>query len=131
MLDEISTVTIWVNDLDRALEFYVNILGLEKRVDTTNNLDGLRWLTVAPQGSSIELLLAHSQHFSRSPTAPGAFSGIVFRTRDMETTFRGLQARGVAFPQMPTPQPWGGLRAQFQDLDGNVHALVQEPNWGG
>jgi catechol 2,3-dioxygenase-like lactoylglutathione lyase family enzyme len=33
MLDEISTVTIWMNDLNHALEFYVNVLGLEKRVE--------------------------------------------------------------------------------------------------
>ena len=130
MLDEIGTVTIWVNDLNRALEFYVNVLGLEKRVDMTNNLEGLRWLTIAPQGSSLELLLADPQQFSHAPIIPGTFSGIVFRTRDMETTFHDLQARGVIFSQLPTHQPWGGIRAQFQDLDGNVHGLVQEPEWG-
>jgi len=48
----------------------------------------------------------------------------------MESTYRELLARGVEFAQTPTPQPWGGIRAQFRNPDGNVHALVQEPDWG-
>ena len=52
---ELTHVTIVVEDLDRALDFYVGTLGFEKRADISNQ--GFRWLTVAQPGNGLEIIL--------------------------------------------------------------------------
>ncbi len=47
MLDRLTTVNVWVNDQDEALEFYTKKLGMEVRDDVTvPEMGNFRWLTV-------------------------------------------------------------------------------------
>ncbi|GAA2780334.1 hypothetical protein GCM10010441_01290 [Kitasatospora paracochleata] len=55
MLTNIMYVTLYVTDQDRALRFYTEQLGLEKRIDFPN--PGGRFLTVGVPGTPVELLL--------------------------------------------------------------------------
>jgi lactoylglutathione lyase len=59
-IDGIRTVGIAVTDQDRALEFYVDTLGFEKRLDVPTQA-GRRWIEVAPPASAttIALIAAH------------------------------------------------------------------------
>jgi hypothetical protein len=50
VITKASTVGIYVSDQDRALDFYVNVLGLEKRIDEPMSPDARRWIEVAPAG---------------------------------------------------------------------------------
>ena len=56
-ISHISVVTVHVKDQDEALRFYTEILGFEKRDDAPMSED-MRWLTVAPAGSTTQILLA-------------------------------------------------------------------------
>ena len=50
-ISDIHTVTVPVSDQDRALAFYVDQLGFEKRMDVSYG-QGQRWIEVAPAGSA-------------------------------------------------------------------------------
>src|SRR5215210_1019881 len=49
-ITEVGTVMVVVSDQDRAIEFYTETLGFEKRTDTRYG-DGDRWVEVAPPGA--------------------------------------------------------------------------------
>ena len=56
-LTDVRTVALPVADQDRALEFYVHILGFEKRMDAPIG-EGFRWVEVAPPGAAVSIALS-------------------------------------------------------------------------
>jgi catechol 2,3-dioxygenase-like lactoylglutathione lyase family enzyme len=118
---------IVVRNQDEALTFYVDVLGFEKRADY--QLPGQpRWLTVAPKGDAVELILVEGV-YAVDPRPPSeADSGgnhHVFVTDDCRRDFEALKARGVHFKQAaPLEAPYG-TSAYFTDPDGNHLALLQ------
>ena len=92
-ITRLYTADIYVHDLDKALDFYVNKLGFEKRADEPVDEEGHRWVEVAPNGSETALVLA--QGFgSWSPEKVGGWCRLIFRVEDMAGTVRGSQGRG-------------------------------------
>ena len=120
MITAASTVGIFVSDQDRALDFYTNALGFEKRADEPMG-DGARWIEVAPAGAQTRLVLYTPPGFE---DRIGTFSNVVFGCDDIRATHEELSGRGVEFTQEPSEQPWG-LWAQFKDQDGNEFGLIQ------
>lgn len=129
----ISQVALVVRDQAKALEFYTNRVGFEKKTDLSPP-GGVRWVTVGPKGQDLELALwqVGSRTDPREPSAnwrPGASPAIVVRVPDCRRTFDELKARGVPFEQdAPGEFPWG-IVATFADPDGNRFSLWQ--NRGG
>jgi predicted enzyme related to lactoylglutathione lyase len=117
----ILSVSIGVSDQDRALEFFVGVLGMEKRQDQRFGAE-MRWLTVAPVGAVTEIVLTQGYAMDNRV---GTFSGTVLGTDDIQATFEDWKAKGVQFTQEPKLQPWGIMQAQFVDPDGNSYVLVQ------
>lgn len=118
-IDRVSTVTIAVADQDEALAWYTEKLGFEKKMDIRS--PQFRWLTVAPpQQVDVEFLLA-----SWFPDRVGRNATWVLSTRDCQSGYEELKAKGVEFSQKPEVRPWG-IEAIFADLYGNKYALVQE-----
>jgi uncharacterized glyoxalase superfamily protein PhnB len=135
MLDKLTTVNVWVNDQDEALEFYTKKLGMEVRDDVTvPEMGNFRWLTVAPPKSEVALALmtvpgppVFDQETSdqlKSLVAKGAAGGLFFATDDCRGTYEELKAKGVEFSQEPTEQPYG-LDAGFRDSSGNSMRMMQ------
>lgn len=128
MLTGIGTVTVQVTDQDRALEFYTQKLGFEKRMDVPMG-PGQRWIEVAPPGAHTRILL-----YKATPEMPGATSyedakaaigkmtGIVLEVDDIAATFAQLKANGVPIVDEPKQQPWGWWGA-FADQDGNIYGV--------
>jgi predicted enzyme related to lactoylglutathione lyase len=127
MITKLASVTIYVDDIDRALAFYVDKLGLSKTADVRLP-DGFRWVTVAPTVDAetrIQLeQVDDSDRAKQLHQAAGGGTTWVFYTDDCRRTFDELQARGVHITQDPTPRPYG-VEATFEDLYGNTFALVQ------
>ena len=121
-LYNIGTVVVPVSDQDRAIEFYVETLGLEKRTDTPFG-NGYRWVEVAPAGASTTIAIV--------PPPPGKPSGdretgISLQSRDIDADHAELKARGVdvdpEVSRMGDPVPplfW------FRDPDGNTLMVVE------
>lgn len=135
MLSKLTTVNVWVNDQEEALEFYTKALGMEVRDDVTvPEMGNFRWLTVAPPQSEVALALmtvpgppvfdAETSEQLKALVAKGAAGGLFFATEDCRGTFEELKAKGVEFSQEPTEQPYG-LDAGFRDPSGNSMRMIQ------
>jgi lactoylglutathione lyase len=130
MLTMVGTITIYVTDQDKALAFYTEKLGFEKRSDQLMGPDQ-RWLEVAPPGAQTRILL-----YKPTPDAPGADSyevaqarigkstGMVMEVDDIVATFAQLKAKGVPIIDEPTQQPWGWWGV-FADQDSNSYGVHQ------
>ncbi|MEU4120196.1 VOC family protein [Kitasatospora sp. NPDC028055] len=132
MLTNIMYVTVYVTDQDRALEFYTDRLGLEKRIDHPGP-DG-RFLTVAAPGSPVEIILWPHAPAAGQPASrlPGVTPGPVFlESDDLRADFKVLSGRGVTFEQSE-PEDYGfGIRVEAVDPDGNRISLRQRAAWMG
>ncbi|HZD67541.1 MAG TPA: VOC family protein [Actinomycetes bacterium] len=129
MLKNLMYVTVYVSDQDRALAFYTEGLGLEKRVDYSGP-DG-RFLTVAPGDESVEIILwpgSPGQGPAVDAAEPGIVPGPVFlESDDLRKEFEELRSRGVEFVEPePVDYPFG-VRVAALDPDGNRIELRQRP----
>src|SRR5262245_12796609 len=114
MLKKVPYVALLVSDQHKALHFYTNVLGIEKRGDYPTP-GGPRFLTVGVKGQDFELVLW--------PGTPGkAKPGSAVYTIEVENcrkAFDTLKSRGVKFDAPEIHEfPWG-YAARFEDPDGN------------
>ena len=109
-----ATVGVPVSDHDRAVDFYVGVLGMERRVDVPTPGGG-RWLVVAPLGA-IGLVVAHDD------VPAGVETGIRLTTPDAAHT--QLLSRGVEAGELLR---WSGVAPMFafRDRDGNGLELIE------
>jgi predicted enzyme related to lactoylglutathione lyase len=121
VIDQVQTVSVPVSDQERAKDFYLNTLGFELRQEAPFG-DGMRWIEVAPEGSTASMTLV--TWFESMP--PGSLQGLVVATDDIRATHEELVARGVPFDFPPTEMP-GGTQAVFRDPDGNGLVLWERP----
>jgi len=129
----ISIVSVWVLDLDAAKDFYTNKLGCELTNDIQLD-NGMRWLTVRPQGSTgQELLLMDPAHSMldqetaqqlRALIAKGALTPGVMATTDCRADHEALSAKGVEFTQAPADRPYG-VEAVLRDDSGNWYSFTE------
>ncbi|MEU1372378.1 VOC family protein [Streptomyces triculaminicus] len=124
MLTNVMYVTLYVTDQDRALRFYTEQLGLEKRIDFPGP-DG-RFLTVGVPGAPVEIILWAHPAAAGQPAepVPGATPGpVILESDDLRADFKVFRDRGVAFDQ-PEPEDYGfGVRIDTADPDGNRISL--------
>ena len=85
------SVFIPVGDQDRALEFYLDKLGFEKRADFPYG-EGKRWIEVAPPGAINAISLVPP---GEGKSAGGDQAQCAFATEDIEADHATLCARGV------------------------------------
>jgi lactoylglutathione lyase len=120
-ITDVRTVGVPVADQDRALEFYVDKLGFEKRLDVPMGGEH-RWIEVAPPGAAITIALVPSH--KGVPT--GVETGIRFTTPDADANHLDLRARGVDTDEVLR---WDGVPPMFafRDQDGNGLEIVEQP----
>ncbi len=123
MLEKIVYTTLLVSDQDRALDFYTDVLGLEKRVDSPTT-DGPRFLTVAVKGQDFQLVLWPGTPGQAQPVQGRVPAAYTIETRDCRKAFEALKSRGVKFETGVLEYPWGYV-AVFNDPDGNRLQLRQ------
>jgi catechol 2,3-dioxygenase-like lactoylglutathione lyase family enzyme len=116
----VRTVGVPVTDQDRALEFYVGTLGLDKRLDVDMG-GGRRWIEVAPAGAATSIALVRSHE----GLPAGVETGIRFVTPDAGDLHSGLRASGVDADDVLR---WDGVPPMFafRDLDGNGMEIVEQ-----
>ena len=115
----VLTVGVPVVDQDRALAFYVDTLGFEKRLDVALGT-GMRWIEVAPPEAAITIALVQSS----DGVPAGVETGIRLATGDAVGTHADLQARGVDLDEVLR---WPGVPPMFafRDQDGNGLKIVE------
>jgi catechol 2,3-dioxygenase-like lactoylglutathione lyase family enzyme len=135
-ISEVGTVFVPVSDQDRALAFYVDRLGFEKRADFAYGGGG-RWVEVAPPGAANALALVPP---NEGRATAGDETHCALATTDIDADHAALRSRGVdvdaeiggagtpraglisASATIPDPVP---RQFSFRDPDGNRFLLVQ------
>lgn len=124
---------ITVNDIDAALSFYRDGLGLEVK----NNVESgeHRWVTLGTSTQpGLEIVLS-DPHAGRSPEdgdliqellTKGVMPMTVFSTDDLDGVFEKVRATGAEVLQEPIEQPWGPRDCAFRDPSGNMIRLSQQ-----
>ncbi|GAB3657458.1 VOC family protein [Glycomyces tarimensis] len=126
---KLSDCFIAVDDHDKALAFYRDVLGLEVRNDVA--FEGMRWVTVGPPSQpDVNIVLEPPvADPNASPAdkeamtellAKGLLRGLIFRTDDCDATFERIAASGAEVLQEPTDQPYGVRDCAFRDPSGNM-----------
>jgi predicted enzyme related to lactoylglutathione lyase len=117
VLKNVFYTSVLVSDQDKALDFYTNVLGLEKRVENPTP-DGPRFLTVGVKGDEFMLVLWPGTPGHAEPALGAPPPSVTIETDDCRETVAELKARGVEFLTDVLEFPWGYV-AQFLDPDGN------------
>jgi catechol 2,3-dioxygenase-like lactoylglutathione lyase family enzyme len=121
MITKIHSATIVVSDQDAAVDFYVNTLGWEKRMDNPVG-PNYRFVTVAPVGGDAELALNPPHVANREP---GGDTGISLSVADIDETYQSLLDKGVTFTKPLEAMPWGVKATWLQDPDGNTFFFIE------
>ena len=117
----IALASVFVDDQDRALRFYTEVLGFEKRADVP--VGEFKWLTVgSPESPGVELLLEPNDNpAARTFQAALYEQGIPatsFASDDVVAEYERLAALGVRF-RSPPADAGGTTVAVFDDTCGN------------
>jgi predicted enzyme related to lactoylglutathione lyase len=125
---KIKLTSIYVDDQDKALHFYTEVLGFAKKADFSNG--PYRWLTVAspdePDGTQLQLALNNNPAAKTYQQAifqlgqPGA----MFSTDDVKGDYERIKARGATFTMPPTDVTASTI-AMVNDTCGNLIQLTQ------
>jgi len=125
MLTHIGTVAVYVEDQERALEFWTKKMDFELRRNEPLGEDNsqitgtpastMNWIEVSPEGSETKLVL-----YPKSLLKNGAAvqSLIVFECRNIAKVFELMRARKVEITGELKKMPWGSF-GSFKDPDGN------------
>lgn len=142
MITKFSHTTLFVNDQEKAYDFYVNKLGFKVNTDATME-SGYRWLTVNPsQQPDLEVVLMPVLHESmiKSDSCPEGFdeetrsafkllmekgilgAGVMYTT-DCRASYEELKSKGVTITE-PKEQFYG-LECVVKDGCGNWFSMTQ------
>ncbi|MGA8876035.1 MAG: VOC family protein [Candidatus Korobacteraceae bacterium] len=131
---KIKVTTLYVDDQDKALRFYTEVLGFVKKTDFSQG--PYRWLTVAsaeePEGTELQLALNNNpaaktyQEALFQQNQPAA----MFFTEDLQADFERMKARGAEFTMPPTDVTASKI-AMVKDTCGNLIQITQVMRWQG
>ena len=128
----IRLTSVYVDDQDKALRFYTEVLGFAKKADFSNG--PFRWLTVGspeePEGVELQLALNDDpaarayQQALFDQSRPAA----MFYTDDVKSDYERIKGRGAEFTMPPT-EVTGSTIAMLNDSCGNRIQLTQLARW--
>lgn len=132
MNQQISLISIVVDDYDEAIHFYTSKLNFVLKEDTILS-DTKRWVIVAPQQSTGTGLLlakaANEEQRSRIGNQTGGRVFLFLHTDDFDRDYNNLIRQQVKIVRTPVIESWGKV-AVFADLYGNLWDLIQPgPAW--
>ncbi|MEW2509518.1 VOC family protein [Streptomyces sp. NPDC046870] len=125
-----------VDDHDKAIAFYRDVLGLEIRNDV--GFEGMRWVTLgSPLQPDVEIVLEPPDASpDASPTdkqalnellAKGLLRGVIFTTPDCDALYERVRESGADVLQEPMDQPYGVRDCAFRDPAGNQLRFIERP----
>jgi catechol 2,3-dioxygenase-like lactoylglutathione lyase family enzyme len=122
MITQVGNVTVVVKDLRKSLRFYRDKLGLrlcffDRKHD---------WVCFECGAGRTTLSLTTPWN-REAKQLVGIKTGVSLLVDDIAKTHATLLRRKVKFGMKPTKQRWGGILANFRDLDGNKFFLLQMP----
>ena len=129
---KIKLTNVYVDDQEKALRFYTDVLGFVKKADFSNG--PFRWLTVAspedPDGTELQLALNDNpaaKAYQQAMFQQGQPAAMFF-TGDVQADFDRIKARGAEFTMPPTDVT-GSKIARLNDGCGNLIQVTQLMRW--
>jgi predicted enzyme related to lactoylglutathione lyase len=129
---KIKLTSVYVNDQEKALRFYTEVLGLTKKADFSNG--PFRWLTVAsseePDGTELQLALNNNpaaQAYQQAMFQQDQ-PAVMFFTDDIKGDCERMKERGAEFTMPPT-EVTGSTIAKLKDSCGNLIQITQLARW--
>jgi len=129
---KIKLTSVFVDDQEKALRFYTEVLGFTKKTDFSNG--PYRWLTVTspdePNGTELQLALNNNpaaqtwQQALFQQNQPAA----MFFTDDIKGDYERIKAHGAEFTMPPTDVTASTI-AMLKDTCGNLIQLTQLARW--
>ncbi len=129
---KISLTTVFVNDQEKALRFYTEVMGFVKKADFSQG--PFRWLTVASpeesEGTQLQLALNNNpaakafQQALFEQKQPAA----MFFTDDVRADYERMKARGAEFTMPPTDVTASTIM-MVNDTCGNLVQVSQLKRW--
>ena len=129
---KIKLTSVYVDNQDKALRFYSEVLGFQKKADFSNG--PFRWLTVAshdePDGTELQLALNNNpaakayQQALFQQSQPAA----MFFTDDVQADYERMKARGAEFTMPPTDVTASKI-AMLNDTCGNLIQITELTRW--
>ncbi len=125
---KIKLTNVYVDDQDKALRFYTEVLGFAKKADVSQG--PYRWLTVTspeePYGAELQLALNDNpaaKAYQQALFQQGQPASMFF-TNDIKGDYERIKARGAEFTMLPTAVT-GSTIAMLNDTCGNLIQLTQ------
>jgi predicted enzyme related to lactoylglutathione lyase len=129
---KIKLTNVYVDDQEKALRFYTEVLGFTKKTDVSQG--PYRWLTVAspeePDGTELQLALNDNpaaKAYQQAMFEQGQPAAMFF-TDDVKADYERINARGAEFIMPPT-EVTGSTIAQLNDTCGNLIQITQLARW--
>src|SRR5499433_1304999 len=125
---KIALTSVYVDNQERALRYYTEVLGFTKKADFSQG--PFRWLTVAspeePKGTELQLALNDNpaaKAYQQAMFQQGQ-PAAMFYTDDVKSDYERIKARGAEFTMPPT-EVTGSTIAMLNDTCGNLIQLSQ------
>ena len=121
MITRIATAAVYVDDQQKAADFWTTQVGFEVRMDKAMGPEA-KWIELGPRGAQSCIVI-----YPKSMMADWAERkpSIVFESENLRATYEEMRSRGVEFMQEPQDMPWGPF-AIFLDPEGNWFGLRQQ-----
>jgi predicted enzyme related to lactoylglutathione lyase len=129
---KIKLTTVFVDDQDKALDFYTKVLGFEKKADFSQG--PFRWLTVGspeePDGTQLQLALNNNPAAKAFQTATfqQGQTAAMFYTDDVNADYERMKAQGAEFTTPPKDVAYATI-AVVNDTCGNLIQVTQLKRW--
>ena len=129
---KIKVTSLFVDDQEKALRFYTDVLGFVKKTDFSQG--PYRWLTVVssedPEGIELQLALNNNPAAKafQQATFQQSQPAMMFFTGDIKADYEQIKARGAEFTMPPTDVT-GSTIAMLNDTCGNLIQLTQLMRW--
>lgn len=131
---KIKLTNVYVDDQEKALRFYTEVLGFSKKSDFSNG--PYRWLTVSspeePEGTELQLALNNNpaaRTFQQAMFQQNQ-PAVMFFTDNLQADYDRMKARGAEFTMPPTDVTASKI-AMVKDTCGNLIQLTQLMRWQG
>jgi predicted enzyme related to lactoylglutathione lyase len=129
---KIKLTSVYVDDQEKALRVYTEVLGFVKKADFSQG--PFRWVTVAspedPDGTQLQLALNNNppaKAYQQAMFGQGQ-PAAMFYTDDLQADYERMKARGAEFT-LPPKDVTASKIAMLNDTCGNLIQLTQLKSW--
>ena len=122
MIENLSGIIVWTDNLKRLKQFYEQALGLTPH-SMREDFIAYKW-----NSGKEEIRFSIGLHSRVNERSKDQFRTMInFNVTDINELRSRLKAHGTKFIREPELEHWGGLVATFEDPDGNIIQMLQQP----